>query len=85
MGKKRVGTPTRSPSGFVELANEMVEGIQVDTAHGDSAVLTRAARSQIFSLGLCKLTTTIECGSMDGTFSISSLQKCLPFFDSSSC
>jgi len=64
MGKKRVGTPTRSPSGSFELTDEMIEGIQVDATHGDSAVLTTSSSPQIFSLGLCKLTTTMECGSM---------------------
>src|SRR5437899_4234272 len=64
MGKKTVGRPTRSPSGSlicrIKWSKEFKSMPRTVIPEG----LMASNSPQTFSLGVCRLTTTIECGSM---------------------
>src|SRR5580658_9882896 len=64
IGKKMVGNPMRSPSGSlswrIKWSNEFKSIPRSVTPEG----LMSSNSPQTFSFGECKLTTTIECGSI---------------------
>src|SRR5579862_3581791 len=64
MGKKRVGTPTRSESGSLIWRMKWSKELRSMPRMVTPAVLKPRSSPQIFSLGVWRLMTTMEWGSM---------------------
>src|SRR5216684_2723427 len=65
MGKNSVGKPMRSPSGSLIWRMKWSKELRSIPRMVIPAWWMTSSSPQIFSLGVCRLTTTMECGSMD--------------------
>src|SRR5215470_12891031 len=70
MGKKTVGNPTRSPSGSFIWRTKWSNEFRSMPRSVTPEVLMASSSPHTFSLGVCKLTITMECGSMFGKASL---------------